>query len=204
MRLRKTMRRAAPVSPAPIRSIRGTLIRLEVERLPRPTKAPTPLWFWWAGPRLRFGGVWRASIARFALEHTFRFFKQTWRWTTPKLRSPPLPIAGRGCYSGLCPAPFGARCPCRRAPTVAATAAARASHARTRSPGFWQLLIFGQPRACQNPAGARQGVPRQALPARPALPGGQIDAVLASTPALRPYLAITWVVGRFLWVKMQA
>jgi hypothetical protein len=30
--------------------VRGTLIRLEVERLPRPTKAPTPLWFWWYGP----------------------------------------------------------------------------------------------------------------------------------------------------------
>src|SRR5260221_10914474 len=26
---------------------RGTRIRLEVERLPRPTQAPTPLWFWW-------------------------------------------------------------------------------------------------------------------------------------------------------------
>jgi DDE superfamily endonuclease len=34
--------------PRPL--IRGTLIRLEVERLPRPTKAPTPLWFWWYGP----------------------------------------------------------------------------------------------------------------------------------------------------------
>ncbi len=27
-------------------------------------------------------------MARFSLEHAFRFFKQTVRWTTPKLRSP--------------------------------------------------------------------------------------------------------------------
>jgi len=30
--------------------VRGTLIRLEVDRLPRPTKTPVPLWFWWEGP----------------------------------------------------------------------------------------------------------------------------------------------------------
>jgi DDE superfamily endonuclease len=73
--------------PRPL--LRGTLIRLEVERLPRPTKAPIPLWFWWSGstpPDL--SEVWRAYIARFSLEHAFRFFKQTLRWTTPKLRSP--------------------------------------------------------------------------------------------------------------------
>jgi hypothetical protein len=73
--------------PRPL--VRGTLIRLEVERLPRPTKAPIPLWFWWSGPSMPdLVEVWRAYIARFSLEHAFRFFKQTLRWTTPKLRSP--------------------------------------------------------------------------------------------------------------------
>jgi hypothetical protein len=73
--------------PRPL--IRGTLIRLEVERLPRPTKAPIPLWFWWSGstpPEL--AEVWRAYTARFSIEHTFRFLKQTLRWATPRLRSP--------------------------------------------------------------------------------------------------------------------
>jgi DDE superfamily endonuclease len=73
--------------PRPL--IRGTLIRLDVERLPRPTKAPVPLWFWWSGstpPEL--SEIWQAYIARFSLEHPFRFFKQTLHWTTPKLRSP--------------------------------------------------------------------------------------------------------------------
>src|SRR5215467_9501501 len=73
--------------PRPL--IRGTLIRLAVERLPRPTKAPTPLWFWWYGPTSpNLAEVWQAYTARFSLEHTFRFFKQTLRWTTPKLRAP--------------------------------------------------------------------------------------------------------------------
>jgi DDE superfamily endonuclease len=73
--------------PRPL--VRGTLIRLAVDHLPRPTKVPTPLWFWWQGPTPpNLADVWRAYIARFSLEHTFRFFKQTLRWTTPKLRSP--------------------------------------------------------------------------------------------------------------------
>jgi hypothetical protein len=73
--------------PRPL--VRGTLIRLEVDHLPRPTKAPEPLWFWWWGPVLPdLAVVWQAYVARFSIEHTFRFFKQTLKWTTPKLRSP--------------------------------------------------------------------------------------------------------------------
>ena len=69
--------------------VRGTLLRLQVEHLPRPTKAPVPLWFWWWGrvpPTL--AQVWQAYVARYSIEHTFRFFKQTLKWTTPKLRRP--------------------------------------------------------------------------------------------------------------------
>ncbi|HEX6817098.1 MAG TPA: NF041680 family putative transposase [Ktedonobacterales bacterium] len=73
--------------PRPL--VRGTLIRLEVERLPRPTKVPAPLWFWWSAPTPpNLAEIWQTYIARFSLEHTFRFFKQTLHWTTPKLRSP--------------------------------------------------------------------------------------------------------------------
>jgi hypothetical protein len=69
--------------------VTGWLIRLEVERLPKPTKLPEPLWLWWWGaapPSLEL--VWQIYVARFAIEHTFRFFKQVLKWTTPKLRSP--------------------------------------------------------------------------------------------------------------------
>ena len=69
--------------------MRGTLIRLEVDHLPRPTKAAEPLWFWWSGPHPPdLAELWQAYVARFSIEHTFRFFKQTLKWTTPKLRSP--------------------------------------------------------------------------------------------------------------------
>lgn len=73
--------------PRPL--VRGILIRLAVDHLPRPTKEPQPLWFWWHGPTPpNVAEVWQAYIARFAIEHTFRFFKQTLKWTTPKLRAP--------------------------------------------------------------------------------------------------------------------
>lgn len=73
--------------PRPI--VHGTLIRLEVSRLPRPTKTPDPLWFWWWAPvPPNLEELWHAYQARFAIEHMFRFFKQVCRWTTPKLRSP--------------------------------------------------------------------------------------------------------------------
>jgi hypothetical protein len=73
--------------PRPL--VRGTLIRLQVDRLPRPTKTPEPLWFWWYAPTPPdLAVLWHAYLARFSLEHTFRFFKQTLKWTTPKLRHP--------------------------------------------------------------------------------------------------------------------
>jgi hypothetical protein len=51
--------------------MRGTLILVEVERLPK------QLWLWWHGPELLdLSRVWRAYIRRFKLKHTFRFVKQ--------------------------------------------------------------------------------------------------------------------------------
>ena len=73
--------------PRPL--IRGTLLLLEVERLPKQTRSPEPMWLWWWGsspPDLSL--VWRIYLARFTLEHTFRFFKQTLGWTTPRVRHP--------------------------------------------------------------------------------------------------------------------
>lgn len=73
--------------PRPL--VRGTLIRLQVDHLPRPTKMPEPLWFWWYAPfPPDLAVLWHAYLARFSIEHLFRFFKQTLKWTTPKLRHP--------------------------------------------------------------------------------------------------------------------
>jgi hypothetical protein len=70
-------------------TVPGTLVLVEVERLPRQTRIPKQLWLWWRGPGLPdLAVLWRAYVHRFALEHTFRFCKQTLNWTTPRVRHP--------------------------------------------------------------------------------------------------------------------
>jgi hypothetical protein len=70
--------------------VEGTVIRLQVERLPG-DRDPTPVWLWSsvtdASSEL-IDLLWQAFLRRFDLEHTFRLFKQTLGWTRPKLRAP--------------------------------------------------------------------------------------------------------------------
>jgi hypothetical protein len=69
--------------------VRGTVILVEVSRLPRPTRKPQVLWLWWAGAGvLDLDLLWRAYVRRFDLEHTLRFCKQSLGWTTPRVRHP--------------------------------------------------------------------------------------------------------------------
>jgi hypothetical protein len=73
--------------PRPI--VPGTILRVQVERVPAKTPPPKVLWLWWAGPgELNLDQAWRASVRRFDLEHTIRFAKQTLGWTTPRPRHP--------------------------------------------------------------------------------------------------------------------
>ena len=75
-------RRTKPVLP-------GTLVLVEVERLPRQTRIPKQLWLWWRGPGTPdLAILWRAYVHRFDLEHTYRFCKQTLNWTKPRVRHP--------------------------------------------------------------------------------------------------------------------
>jgi hypothetical protein len=70
--------------------VEGTLIRLTVDHLPG-DRHPKPVWLWWSNTGATPTEVdlcWRAFLRRFDLEHTFRLFKQTLGWTTPKLRTP--------------------------------------------------------------------------------------------------------------------
>lgn len=72
---------------API--VRGTVIRVDVEHLPKPTsRTKKTLWLWAAGPGFDLEVCWRAYLRRFDIEHTFRFVKNTLGWTTPSLRTP--------------------------------------------------------------------------------------------------------------------
>jgi hypothetical protein len=68
----------------------GTLIRLEVARLPSGA-IPKPVWLWYSRTGQSVSDVdrlWHAFLRRFDIEHTFRLFKQTLGWTAPKLRTP--------------------------------------------------------------------------------------------------------------------
>jgi hypothetical protein len=70
-------------------TVRGTLVLVEVERLPRQTRIPKRLWLWWRGPGTPdLAVLWRAYVHRFDLEHTYRFCKQVLNWTTPRVRHP--------------------------------------------------------------------------------------------------------------------
>lgn len=69
--------------------VAGTVIRVEVEHLPKPTSATKKtLWLWAAGPGFNLDTCWRGYLRRFDIEHTFRFVKNTLGWTTPALRTP--------------------------------------------------------------------------------------------------------------------
>jgi DDE superfamily endonuclease len=70
--------------------VEGTLIRLQVDRLPG-NRDPKPVWLWssrtGAAPD-EVDRLWQAFLRRFDLEHTFRLFKQVLGWTAPKIRDP--------------------------------------------------------------------------------------------------------------------
>jgi DDE superfamily endonuclease len=69
--------------------VRGTVVLVEVNRLPARPYPPQMLWLWWAGagtPNLDL--LWRSYVRRFDLEHTLRFLKQSLGWTTPRVRHP--------------------------------------------------------------------------------------------------------------------
>jgi len=73
--------------PRPV--VRGTVVLVEVSRLPARPYQPQVLWLWWAGPgEPDLDVLWRAYVRRFDLEHTLRFCKQSLGWTTPRPRHP--------------------------------------------------------------------------------------------------------------------
>jgi DDE superfamily endonuclease len=75
--------------PRPI--VRGTILRVQVERIPAKTRPPKVLWLWWSGPAGCAPDLelaWRAYTRRFDCEHTVRFAKQTLGWTIPRVRHP--------------------------------------------------------------------------------------------------------------------
>jgi DDE superfamily endonuclease len=147
--------------PRPI--VRGTVIRVQVERVPAKTRPPKVLWLWWAGPgALDLDLVWRAYVRRFDLEHTVRFCKQTLGWTTPRPRHPEqadrwtwLVLAAYTQLRLARAVVADARLPWERPPPPGRLSPVRVCR------GFPQLLVrLGSPAAAPKPAGRSPGRPK--------------------------------------------
>ncbi|HEX3200734.1 MAG TPA: transposase, partial [Actinomycetes bacterium] len=149
--------------PRPI--VGGTILRVQVQRVPARTRPPRVLWLWWAGPegvQLDLDLAWRAYIRRFDLEPTIRFAKQTLGWTTPRPRHPEQ--ADRWtwlvltAYTQLRLARQLAGD--QRLPWERPRPQPRLSPVRVRR-GFPRLLVrLGSPAATPNPAGRSPGRPK--------------------------------------------
>jgi hypothetical protein len=75
--------------PRPLPIVRGSVIRVELQRLPGGGVPDGPMWLWHAGPDvLDLVTVFAAYQRRFDIEHFFRFCKQRLGWTRP---APMLP-----------------------------------------------------------------------------------------------------------------
>ena len=69
--------------------LRGTVLRVKVERLPDGRTPHKTMWLWHAGPApLSLDELWRAYLARFDEEHAFQFAKSTLGLTAAKVRTP--------------------------------------------------------------------------------------------------------------------
>jgi hypothetical protein len=192
--------------------VRGTLIRLEGERLPRPTKIPVPLWLWWEGPEPPdWAVIWQADMARVAIAHPWRCFKQTFKGTTPKVRRPEA--ADRWTWRRRLLLAF---VQLRLARDQVADGrllwqrplppAERRTPARVRRGVASLLPTLGRPVHAPQPGGTLAGAAqRQAFSTGPAVSGDQI-AVLSRAfterAALHPTRSSS--AGTPLWLKLQA
>jgi hypothetical protein len=157
--------------------LKGTVILLEVSKLPRETRKPRTFWLWWRGPGepdLAF--LWRAYVRRFDLEHTFRFLKTTLNWQTPCLRHPEQ----ADLWSWLVLLVFAQLRLARsivedvRLPWQRPQEPSRMTPSRVRR-GFIELLpVLGTPASVPKPCGKSPGRPKGRLsgkatrfPARP-------------------------------------
>ncbi|MGH2895716.1 MAG: NF041680 family putative transposase [Solirubrobacteraceae bacterium] len=83
-------RRGSWTADAELPIVSGSVIRVDVEHLPkRDGRAKKTLWLWWSGPgQPDLELCLRGYLHRFDLEHTYRFAKNTLGWTAPALCTP--------------------------------------------------------------------------------------------------------------------
>ncbi len=160
-------------SRGPLPIVVGTLMLVEVERLPRGERRREPkrLWLWWAGPEgpvLDLGRLWNAYVRRFDLEHTFRFLKQAFGWDAPRVRHPEQ--ADR--WTWLVLAPFTqlrrarAQGADRRLPWERRSTPARLTPVRVHRGGSALLAHLGTPATPPQPCGRSPARPKGCLSGR--------------------------------------
>lgn len=145
--------------PAP--TVDLTVLRVEVAHLPRRATPPAPLWLAWHGAALPADRrvVWRWYQRRFAIEHGFRFLKQTLGWTAIRPRAP----AAADRWSWLLAAGLWQLWLARlvvadaRVPWERAVAPARLSPGRVRRAFGGLLLGLGSPARSPRPRGKAPG-----------------------------------------------
>ena len=157
-------------SRGPLPIVVGTLVLVEVERLPRGERRREPrvLWLWWHGPEGTMPDpdlIWRSYVRRFDLEHTFRFLKQGMGWTTPRVRHPEqadrwtwLAVAA---YTQLRLA--RARAADLRLPWERRYEAGRLTPARVHRAVSALLMHLGTPAKAPKPCGRSPGRPKGGL-----------------------------------------
>ena len=87
----KTRRAAERYGSESAAVVRGTVVLVEVERLPsgERRRRQKALWLWWHGEgELDLELLWRAYCHRFSIEHVIRFLKERLGWVKPKVRHP--------------------------------------------------------------------------------------------------------------------
>jgi DDE superfamily endonuclease len=147
--------------PRPI--VRGTILRVQVERIPAKTRPPKVLWLWWAGPgKPDLDLAWRAYTRRFDCEHTIRFCKQTLGWTTPRPRH--LEQADRWTWlvvAGYTQLRLAREVACdQRLPWERPRPPGQLSPYRVRRGSPRLLCALGSPAGAPKPAGRSPGRPK--------------------------------------------
>jgi hypothetical protein len=140
-----------------------TLVRIQVERLPRHAKRPKPLWLAWVGGPLpdNLLDLWHWYTCRFIIEHGFRFLKHDLGWTTVRPAHPQAAdrwswLLALGLWSLWLARPLVADC---RLPWERPLPPARLTPARVRRACSSLFLRLGTPARPVQPRGNAPGRP---------------------------------------------
>jgi len=140
-----------------------TLVRIQVDRLPRHTKTPKPLWLAWVGGPLPDDllDLWHWYTCRFVIEHGFRFLKHELGWATVRPAAPHAAdrwswLLALGLWSLWLARPLVAD---QRLPWERPLQPARLTPARVRHACASLLLRLGTPARPVQPRGNAPGRP---------------------------------------------